>query len=125
HRNTISHVLPHSSLAYYGMVPRGCAPAKKDEGSGMMEDISEHTLELRVSRYVGRGMHEDLDLTNFTQAPTTFELTLEVHADFADLSELHSRKQKGQLRRSWKQDGEGRWDLTFDYRAEHHYKHQG
>src|ERR1035437_4199640 len=33
-----------------------------------------HTLELRLSRYVGEGMHEAVDLTNFTQKFTSFEL---------------------------------------------------
>src|ERR1035437_6584317 len=33
-----------------------------------------HTLELRLSRYVGEGMHEAVDLTHFTQKFTSFEL---------------------------------------------------
>jgi len=82
---------------------------------------------LRVSRYVGGGVHEDLDFTNFTQFATSFFFDIEIDADFADPAELRTgeRQQKGNLRRQWSRDSQGRWALSFDYSAEHAFDVQG
>src|SRR6267378_5239895 len=66
----ISNVRQHSFLGYYAMFPPGQEKGEKDMGSGEMEEISEQTIELRISRYIGGGLHEDIDLTNFTQKET-------------------------------------------------------
>ena len=92
----------------------------------MMDPVSEWTLELRLSRFVGNGFHEDVDLTNFTQERTQFRLELEVEADFADLVETtRERKQNGTLNQEWRQAGDGQWELAFDYRAENSFDVQG
>ena len=66
----------------------------------MMETKSEKTLELRLSRTASRGVHEDLDLTNFSEITTSFQLELEVDADLADVVETKgNRRQHGKLER--------------------------
>jgi glycogen debranching enzyme len=124
--NTRSNVAQHSWMGYYIALPPGIDAGLKDQGSGQVPPASEQTLELRLSRYVGAGMHEDVDLTNFTQQPTAFRLELEVDADFAGQAETRGeRQQRGALMSAWREAGEGAWELTFDYHAEYHYDHQG
>jgi glycogen debranching enzyme len=119
----LSNVLQHSWLGYYIRVPPGFPVGERDQGSGQMEAASQETLELRVSRYTGSGLHEDADLTNFTQVTTAFQLVLELEADFADLIETHStRVQQGVLERAWRAADR---ELHFDYRVERAYDHQG
>src|SRR5690606_23094705 len=56
------------------------APGQGGEGGeeGGVRAASQEALELRVTRVVGEGMHEDLDLTNYTQQPTSFRLSFEL-----------------------------------------------
>lgn len=120
----LSNVEQHTWLGYYIMLPPG-VEEERDSGSGQMETVSQQTLELRLSRYVGDGLHEDIDLTNFTQQPTAFTLTLEVDADFADVAETKGeRQQQGALARVWRA-ASGGWELYFDYKVEHAVNHQG
>ncbi len=115
----LSNVAQHSWMGYYACLPPGHRPGRADPGSGHVEEASEHTLELRLSRYVGGGLHEDVDLSNFSQRPTTFILQLDLDADFADLEETRGeRQQHGRLERAWR-EVDGDWELSFDYRAEH------
>ena len=91
-------------------------------------DVNEHTVELRVSRYVGGGVHEDVDVTNYSGWPVSLRLTLEVDADFAGPGELYgeSGRVRGKLDRRWNATVEGdRWTLVFEYRAEHAFDRQG
>src|SRR5436305_689471 len=83
----LSNVEQHTWLGYYVALPPGTME-ERDPGSGQMEAISEQTLELRLSRHIGDGMHEDVDVTNFTQERTSFTLALHFDADFADLDEV-------------------------------------
>ena len=114
----LSNVAQRSWLGYYIALPPGREPGERDRGSGQLAEISQQTLELRLSRYVGEGMHEDVDLTNFAQAPASFRLMLEVDADFADQAETSGeREQRGETSRRWEQNGVGQ--LVLDYRAAH------
>src|SRR5919112_4400549 len=98
----LSNVGQHTWLGYYIALPPG-VEQERDYGSGQMEAVSEQTIELRLSRYVGDGLHEDIDLTNFTQRGVAFTLTLEVDADFADIDETKwGRDQEGELTREWR-----------------------
>src|SRR5438445_8752037 len=90
-----------------------------------MEPASEETIELKISRTVGLGVHEDVDFTNFTQHPTRFIFEIELDGDFADQAETFKRKQRGKLRRRWRRLSARRAELEFDYRATHRYAHQG
>jgi glycogen debranching enzyme len=53
-------------------------------------------------------------------------LELEVDADFVDQVEARShRQQQGNLEKHWGQISEGICELSFHYKAENHYDHQG
>src|SRR5207247_844416 len=82
--NALSNVEQYSWLGYYVLLVPGVDAGPADEGSGQVQEVSQQTLELRLSRYVGDGVHEDVDLTNYTQHPTSFRLDLKIDADFAD-----------------------------------------
>jgi hypothetical protein len=122
----LSNVEQHSWLGYY-LVPS--PNVRGDEGGtlGPAGIISQQTVEPRPSRLVGEGMHEDVDPTHFTQSPVAIALALEVNADFADPDGTKgNRRQMGGLAREWREAEAGRvWELSFDYRAEHHYDRQG
>lgn len=120
----VSNVEQHSWLGYY-IVPPPDLRWKKDTGSGEMEAASQETIELRLSRTVGFGVHEDIDFTNFTQQPARFRFEIELDGDFADQAETFRRKQKGKLFRRWRRLSARRAELAFDYRASHRYSHQG
>jgi glycogen debranching enzyme len=117
----VSNVEQHSWLGYYVSPPPGIH-WKRGTGSGQMEQVSEQTIELKVSRTVGLGVHEDIDFTNYTRAPVRFLFEIELDADFADQAETFRRTQHGRLRRSWQA---AKAELAFDYRNEHRYSHQG
>jgi glycogen debranching enzyme len=122
----LSNVEQHSWMGYYIQLPPHLGAQFQDRGSGEMEEVSERSVELRLSRYVGFGLHEDVDLTNYTQQPVQLELQLDVDADFADQEETaRQRQQFGQLSRDWRRHPDGIWELAFDYVARHHYEHQG
>ena len=122
----LSNVEQHSWMGYYIQAAPHLKEKFQDRGSGEMEEASEYSLELRLSRFVGYGLHEDVDVTNYTQQPVEFELQLEIDADFADQEEtVRKREQFGELNRDWRRHEKGNWELTFDYIAHHHYEHQG
>jgi glycogen debranching enzyme len=128
----LSNVDQHSSLGYYICPPRPRAhdDELRAEPSRAAErvDINEHTVELRVSRFAGGGVHEDIDVTNYAGWAVSLTLTLEVDADFASPGELYSEMKRppGETRRRWDAAPEdGRWTLSFDYRAEHTHDRQG
>lgn len=120
----VSNVEQHSWLGYYIFPPPGLK-WKEDTGSGEMEAASEETVELKVSRTVGLGVHEDIDFTNFTEETTGFVFEIELDSDFADQAEAFKRKQHGKLTRRWKRLSKRRAELTADYHALHRYNHQG
>jgi glycogen debranching enzyme len=121
-----SNVEQHSWLGYYAFQVPGM-PWEEDTGSGQMEPVSEETVEMRLSRTVGYGLHEDIDFKNFSQQSSNFELAIEVDADFADQAETTQRKreQQGELDCKWQRAGRRAWELIFDYRNSHRYSHQG
>ena len=117
----VSNVRQDSWLGYY-IVP---VPGSEHDEQTIAQKAAQDTLELRVSRIVGEGMHEDLDVANYSQMPANFRLAFDIDADFADIEETPGeRRQKGRIERRWKR-GNGVQELVFDYRAEHEYAHQG
>src|SRR5215471_12558043 len=120
----VSSVQQHSWLGYYIAQAPGVSPGPPDEGSGEMVSMTEETLELRVSRFVGEGLHEDIDLVNYTLQTIAFDLEVLFDADFASPSELQrgKRLQHGELHGEWHgQVAPGRWEYSFDYHASHNY----
>ncbi|MFZ0317623.1 MAG: glycogen debranching N-terminal domain-containing protein [Candidatus Sulfotelmatobacter sp.] len=120
----VSNVEQHSWLGYY-ISPAPGVQWKHDTGSGEMEESSEETIELKVSRTVGLGVHEDIDLTNFTQQTANFTFEIEIDSDFADQAEIFRRKQRGKLTRRWRRISSRQAELAYDYHASHRYSHQG
>lgn len=118
---TLSNVDQDSWLGYYLVIP-----TDREHASLLAPDsLAQRGLELRVSRVLGDGLHEDFDLANYTGQPMRFRLSLEIDADFADQEETRlGRQQYGELRREWRQDDNAH-ELLLDYRAEHHYDQQG
>jgi glycogen debranching enzyme len=120
----VSNVEQHSWLGYYIFPPPGLV-WKEDTGSGEMEAASEETIELKISRTIGLGIHEDIDFTNFSQEVAHFVFEIELDRDFADQAETFKRKQHGKLERRWRRISARRAELAYDYRAKHRYSHQG
>jgi glycogen debranching enzyme len=120
--NALSNVEQHSWLGYYAVRAPDVADNYVTQGPGGA--TAQHTIELRLSRFVSDGVHEDVDVTNFTQHDARLRLELQVDSDFADIAETKGeRLQRGQVRRAW--EAQRAHELTFSYEAEHAYSHQG
>lgn len=110
-----------SWMGYFIQAPENCEETPPHECNPLRQ-----TLELRVTRSVGEGMHEDVHLTNHTQIPTDVTLALEYEHAFTSQDEAEKgRKQQGTLERTWSEPEPGVWEQMADYKAEHAYRHQG
>jgi len=116
---TLSSVEQHAWLGYYIILPPGVSRTKPDRGSGHVRQAPQQTLELRVSRFIGDGLHEDLDLSNYTQERISFRLELELAADFLDLADVDSdaRRPAQPARGVWSPRRRG-GELVFAYTAQ-------
>ena len=85
--STQSPVEQHSWLAYYFQAPRNCRETPAAECNPLQQ-----TIELRIARVVGEGMHEDVELINHTQIHTSVSLQLEVDVDFASRREIKTKR---------------------------------
>jgi glycogen debranching enzyme len=65
--------------------------------------IPKGSLALTVSRTVDGGIHEDLDLTNYSLGPVKFNLEIALRSDFADITEVMSNKfvRRGSVQTKW------------------------
>jgi glycogen debranching enzyme len=123
----LSNVGQSSWLGYYVTLPDGVETGEPDHGSGQLAPLSQQTVELRVSRAVGEGLHEDLDLTNFTQQPVAFDFEIHIDADFADLADAGrapAGPSPGTVTRSSRTSADA-VELEFSFAAEHRFDHQG
>ena len=119
--STQSAVEQHSWLGYYFQAPPNCKQTPTEDCNPLQQ-----TIELRIARVVGEGMHEDVEVTNHTQIATEITLALEVDSDFVARDEIESgRKQNGKLTRHWEKAGDREWHWDFQYSCEHRYNHQG
>jgi glycogen debranching enzyme len=66
-------------------------------------EIPAGTLRLSISRMVGEGIHEDLDVANHSLAPVRFNLEVALRSDFADLFEVKAHRfvRRGRIVSSW------------------------
>jgi len=121
-----TQVQQHSWMGYYITTAPRADRGQTDEANLPLKVVTQQTLELILRRFVGPGVHEDVDLTNYTQEPTTFTLQLEIDADFADQNETAEpdteRKLGGELQREWQDRGDGTWELVFGFYAQHDYE---
>ena len=76
--NVLSNIEQHSFLGYYIAAAPGVTLPPRDHGSGQVPPESQQTLELRVSRVVGEGLHEEVVLTNYATETTRFTFAIEV-----------------------------------------------
>jgi glycogen debranching enzyme len=84
--DAISSIDPHSTLGYYVCPPTADSDDDKDALGLSTEEIDRQVV-IRVARFVGQGMHEDVEVTNHGLERAKLELTWELGADFADLLE--------------------------------------
>jgi len=61
------------------------------------------TLAMTITRAVGEGIHEDIELTNYGLQPVRFNLEIAVRSDFADLFEVktHEFIRRGRIVTDW------------------------
>lgn len=113
--SAFSPVTENSSVGYYIVAPKD----SKDP------DPAQQSIELRLARSVGDGMREEVWLTNHTQISTSINLALDVESDFISPNDDPDKgTQIGKLSSHWRKTGTRHWELVFDYRASHAYKHQ-
>ncbi len=79
------------------------------------------TLGLALSRSIGGGLHEDLDIVNHGMLAVRFNLEIAVRCDFADLFEVKSEKivRRGRIFTEWSDD---KLQLSTIYRNQDFYR---
>src|ERR1700739_1961120 len=89
-----SQIRPHSARFEFTN-----PPLLDDEG----ETVPEHTLHLRVDRALGRGLHEDYDLTNYSGRSIDVMLQVSIESDFADIFDVKDGRlqRRGILQSFW------------------------
>lgn len=121
--NGLSNVEQHTWLGYYVAPAPGAIDNYVTQGPGAA--TAQHTIEVRLSRFVSDGLHEDVDVTNFTQSAAPLTLELSIDADFADMAETKTeRLQQGTIDREWNDSGPEPV-FTLTYAAEYAFSHQG
>jgi glycogen debranching enzyme len=77
-------------------------------------EIEAGTLALVVTRSVGDGVHEDLDIRNFGMKRARFNLEIALRSDFADIFEVKSRRfvRRGKTETEWDKE---RQELRTSY----------
>lgn len=104
------HLLNSSAVSYYAARLYFTNPPVPSEDG----DIRQRVLGLTVTRAVGGGIHEDLDITNYGLHPARFVLEIALRSDFADLFEVKSHKfvRRGRITTHW---DEAREELATAY----------
>ena len=119
--SAFSLVNQNSSLGYYITAPKNWKQTPTKE-----RDAAQQSIELRIARTIGDVVHEEVSVTNFTQISTVVDLALEVASDFASPSDTSKgEKTPGRIKQKWIRRGSAEYELSFDYRAEHRFSHQG
>ena len=126
----VAAVSARASHGYYVAFPPGRSRGEPDHGSGLLVEDTQHTLEIIVRRRLDRPsagdadvIVEQIEINNYSDAPTAFRLHVQIDADFAGLPEVrHGSLGLGAVTNAW--DAAGR-SLRFDWRAERHFQHGG
>jgi glycogen debranching enzyme len=113
--DALSGVDPHSTLAYYVAPPTPDAAGEVD-ALGLSREEADRQVVIRVVRFVGRGLHEDVEVANYGLTPARLDLAWQLAADFADLVEQRGgkRQQQAPVTTTWHPTPEG-GELRFDY----------
>lgn len=116
-----SKIEQFSWMGYYVQAPENCKETPAQEC-----DPLQQTLEFRLTRTVGEGMHEDVLLINHTQIAATVKLELKFDHPFIARKEAEGgRKQHGKMVSRWTEPEPNVWERMTQYHAQHHYDHQG
>jgi glycogen debranching enzyme len=70
--------------------------------------IPARTLGLTIGRWIGGGVHEDIEITNKSTKTVKFQLEIAIRCDFADLFEVKSNSivRRGRITTEWSQTGQ-------------------
>lgn len=106
--DSLSPVEAHSTLAYYF-----CSAL----GSDNIQLEEDRQLVLRVARFVGRGMHEDVEVMNYGLSAAHMLLAWQVATDFTDFIEVRDgqRSPREAAAGRWRAAAEGRGELYIDH----------
>lgn len=111
--DALSAVDPYSTLGYYVCTPVADGEDARDT-LGLAKFENDRQVVIRVARFVGQGLHEDIEITNHGMSEARLELAWELAADFADLLEARGdqRRQEAPVDTAWEAPGA----LRFTYR---------
>jgi len=111
-----SAVHPHSTLAYY-VAPLDREADPGTDALGLPWEEHDRELVLHVRRFVGRGMHEHVDLVNYGMRDSRVEVAWGVAADFADIVEARGgvRQQQAPVSAAWQMSPLGQGELRLEY----------
>lgn len=92
-------VVNSSQLSFYASRFHLTNPRIETEG-GVIE---EQTLRVTINRVVSEGIHEDIEIANYTGKKVAFLLEMGIRTDFADLFEVKSKHivQRGKQNTDW------------------------
>ncbi|MCU0548231.1 MAG: hypothetical protein MUC48_02675 [Leptolyngbya sp. Prado105] len=84
-------------------------------------EIQAGTLSFVISRVVESGVLEELEITNHSLHPVSFNLEIALRSDFADVFEVESQKfvRRGKIETQWNRDDR---ELTTTYHNENFYR---
>jgi len=80
-------------------------------------NIPENKLGLILGRHIDGGMHEDIDITNYSLQKVCFNLEIALRSDFADIFEVKGNNvtRRGEIKSDWSGAAQ---ELTTTYRHE-------
>lgn len=110
---TQSPVRQDTWLGYY-LLP---VPGTGSKDEAIAQSAAKKSLELKVMRTIGNGMHEDVTLTNFSEQATEFSLHLDVAADFLGPDEVHGTPPRRGSIRTYVDHVGDRWEHVWDHAA--------
>lgn len=125
----VSAIDARRSHGYHVCFPPDRPGGPVDEGSGLIVEDTQQTLELIVRRALGTSadsradiLTEEFELTNYSSDRTAFDLTLRIHSDFLGLPEIRNGPLGlGRVRRSWNAPARA---LHFGWHASHTFDHR-
>jgi glycogen debranching enzyme len=103
-------LLNSANIAYYASRVFLLNQAFPSEGG----DVPAGSLAMTLSRTIGHGLHEDLDLVNHGRNPVQFNLEIAIRSDFADIFEVKTGRivRRGHIRTEWARRAQ-RLDTTY------------
>jgi len=77
-------------------------------------EVAPGTLGLVLSRIIAHGLHEDIDINNYSPKHVHFSLEILMRTDFADIFEVRAKQliRRGNIETEWNREGQ---QLTTEY----------